>query len=426
MKNQLFVHALLLALVLFIALITLSGTILLVATPLVVVLLGSWLLAPRRVRLEATRSLARERVNPDEPVEITVSVVNQGPALNEVVITDLVPPGLRVLSGGPSTATTLPEGGAVQFSYVIRGSRGSYRFRAVRVAVAGDLPLRAQRYEFECEQELIMLPNHRALARIPIAPRRTLVYAGTNPARQGGEGTEFFDIREHRGNEPIRHINWRASARTGDRLFVNEFQQERVADVAILLDCRLKVYPVPGGRGLFDAAASAAASLADVILDAGNRVGYLGYGLSIDWVSPGFGRTQKHRLLNRISRTEPGESHVFSRLDAIPERLFPPGSQVIVVSPLTADDPADIERLQAYGYAVMVVSPDPTPLQIPEELDQLTAAAARIVRLQRAVLIQRLRHAGVAVVDWNTSDSFEEAVGRSLGGILAAWRRRRR
>lgn len=425
MKHQLLTTGLLLAAVLLIGLVTLSGTLLLVATPLVLLVLGSWLLAPQEVTLEVERKLHRDRAHPDEPVTVTVQVRNRGQGIPELTVTDGLPAGITLVSGMPRLQTVLPAGASAEFSYVVAGSRGSYHFTSITVEAAGDLPLRARSFTVRQEDELVLLPDHRALSRIPIAPRRTLVYAGTNPARQGGEGTEFFDVREYRGNEPLRHVNWRASARRSDQLFVNEFQQERVADVAILLDCRRRAYP-GGDRGLFDAAASAAASLADVTLDDGNRVGYLGYGLSIDWLAPGFGRIQKHRVLTRIARTEPGDSHVFFRLDAIPERLFPPGSQVIVVSPLTADDPPDLERLQAYGYAVMVVTPDPTPLQIPADPDPVTREAARLVRLERAVLLRRLRHAGVAVVDWNTSQSFEQAVGAALGGILAAWRRRRR
>ncbi len=426
MKNQLLVTVLLLSVVVFTGLMTLSGTLMLVGTPLLVYLLGSWLGRPAPPRLTVERRVTPERANPDEPIRIEVRVENLGAYLPEVVVEDRLPDGIRLVEGNPRQIASLPEGAELSFEYAVTGSRGSYDFRSIDVAVAGALPLRAHHFTYAVEHELIMLPNHRSLARIPIAPRRTLVYAGTNPARQGGEGTEFYDIREHRGAESLRHVNWRASARQPDTLFVNEFQQERVADVAILLDCRNRSYPSPHARALFDASASAAASLVDVILDSSNRVGYLGYGLSLDWLSPGFGRVQKHRILNRIARTNLGESHVFSTLDALPERLFPPGSQVILVSPLTDDDPPALERLQSFGYAVMVVSPNPVPLQIPAELDPVMRESVRLLRLQRAVLLRRLRHVGIAVIDWDTADSLEAAVGKSLGSILAAWRRRRR
>ncbi len=426
MRNQLLAVTGLTLTVIFTGLVTLSGTLMLVATPLVVYVLGSWLLAGPRAELRVARRLERERANPGEEVRVTVTVENTGAPLAEVVARDLVPDGLRVVGGRPWGQARLDTGEALSFSYTVVGTRGSYEFERIVVETGGDLALRETVRAYDIQQELITLPDHRELARIPIAPRRTLVYAGTNPARRGGEGTEFFDVREHRGGESLRHVNWRASARSADRLFVNEYQQERVADVAVLLDCRSRAYPVGAAADLFDAAATAAASLVDVIVDAGNRVGYLGYGLSLDWLSPGFGRVQKHRILNRIARAQPGESHVFFRLDALPERLFPAGSQVILVSPLTEDDPAALERLQAGGYAVMVVTPDPLPPAPDAGAAPVLHEAARIARLQRAVLLRRLRHRGLAVIDWDTSSPLGSAVARAYGGIVATWRHRHR
>lgn len=426
MKNQLLALLLLLTIVLALGFVTLGGPIVLTGAPVLLYLLASWYWRSPEPRLEITRQLSSDRANPDDPVDVTVRVRNLGEPLLEAVVRDHVPHGMRLVNGSPQIATTLARGGERTFTYTVTGTRGSYEFDRITVFTGGLFTLRAREAAFSQEQELVMLPNHRALARIPIAPRRTLVFAGTNPARTGGEGTEFFDIREHRGSSSVRRVNWRATARYENRVFVNEFEQERVADVAIMLDCRLRAYPgAAGHRDLFDAAASAAASLADVTLDSGNRVGYLGYGLSLDWLSPGFGRMQKHRLLYRIAKAYPGTSHVFSTLEALPARLFPAGSQVIVVSPLLSDDVPSIERLLAYGYAVMVVSPDPIPAQIPPTLDPAGREAVRLLRLERVVTLRRLRHAGVAVIDWDPSESLEQAVGRSFGAILAAWRTRR-
>ncbi|MFW6291246.1 MAG: DUF58 domain-containing protein, partial [Spirochaetota bacterium] len=345
MRNQLLAVSGLTLTVVFVGLVTLSGTLMLVATPLVIYVLGSWLLAGPRAELRVSRRLERERANPGEEVRVTVTLENTGAPLAEVVARDLVPDGLRVVGGRPWGQARLDTGESLSFSYTVVGTRGSYEFERIVVETAGDLALRASTRSYDIQQELITLPAHRELARLPIAPRRTLVYAGTNPARRGGEGTEFFDVREHRGGESLRHVNWRASARSRDRLFVNEYQQERVADVAVLLDCRSRAYPLGAAADLFDAAATAAASLVDVIVDAGNRVGYLGYGLMIDWIAPGFGRAQKHRILTRIARSMTGTSHVFTELDNVPPRLFPQGSQVIIISPLADGDARSIRSL---------------------------------------------------------------------------------
>jgi uncharacterized protein (DUF58 family) len=320
----------------------------------------------------------------------------------------------------------LPNETTATVRYQVEPTRGSYPFTHVVVEVAGDFPMLAGSYDVSCPRELITLPHHRSLSRIPIAPRRTLVYAGTNPARTGGEGTEFFDVRETTNTARLKHINWRATARAHARVYVNEFQQERVADVAIMLDCREAAYRADESGTLFDAATSAAASLADTVLEAGNRVGYLGYGLMIDWIAPGFGRAQKHRILTRIARSVTGMSHVFTELDNVPPRLFPQGSQVIIISPLTEGDASSIRSLLSHGHAILVVSPDPTPYELADPSDHDERASNLLIKLERRVRLQQLRHAGAAVIDWNTAEPLEQAVARSLGMVQAVWRRRSR
>ena len=423
MKHQLVVLSVIVFAILFLGLITVSGIVMLVAIPPVLYLLGGYLLRPTDPQLTAERTVHPSRVLPGQPITVTVNVTNHGEALAEVIISDHVPHGLRVVDGSPSTATVLEQGAQATLSYTIEAARGSYTFDAVTAEVAGSLPVRSQTLELPAEHELITLPDHRALSRIPIAARRTLVFAGTNPARTGGDGTEFFDIRESRGDETVRHLNWRATARTG-RPYVTLFQQERVADVAVMLDCRARAYP--GGVRLFESAAVAAASMADTIIDSGNRVGYLAYGLMVDWLAPGFGKIQRQKILTRIARSRLGDSVVFSSLSSIPERLFPQGSQIVVISPLGRDDVPALERMLATGYAVLVVSPDPTPALTDPEAHADVAASNHLIRLERAVLIRRLRHAGVAVIDWDTTEALELAVARSLRGIQAAWRRRGR
>lgn len=422
MKNQLFAVTLTLVSILIIAAATVSGLAALPAAPFLVYLIGAAVLRGGSPQLEVTRTLDRTRVVPREPVTVTVTIRNHGAAVRELIAIDQVPHGLSVIQGKPRVQATLEKDAELTWSYTVAGNRGSYLFTGVKVTASGDLPLWSDTLFLEASDELVTLPGQRELSRIPIAPRRTLVYSGTLPARRGGEGTEFFDVAEHR-DEALRHVNWRVSARQADRLFVNKFQEERVADVAILLDLRSRAYPLKGWLPLFDAAASAAASLADVLLDTGNRVGYLGYGLSLDWLSPGFGKHQKHLLLSRIARSMPGDSHVFHRFDEIPYRLFPAGSQVIVVSPLMGDDFRALEQLQQIGYAVLVISPDAVGYERKIADPQPSEGAWRLARAERLAILQRLRRSSVAVIDWDTDTPLETAVSRSIGAIQATWRR---
>jgi uncharacterized protein (DUF58 family) len=228
------------------------------------------------------------------------------------------------------------------------------------------------------------------LKYITIRTRRTRVYSGTIPARVGGSGVEFFGLREYQPGDPPRWINWRASARQDETMYANEFQQERVADVALVLDGRVKTNRFRDGRSLFEHSVLAAASLADAFLSQGNRVGLLHYGRYLDWTFPGYGKVQRERILQALAHAQTGGSPVFSGLEHIPVRFFPAHSQVVLVSPLHADDLETLIQLRARGYQIMIISPDPVAFEL-AYLPQVLSVklAARVVRMERNLLLKK-------------------------------------
>jgi uncharacterized protein (DUF58 family) len=263
---------------------------------------------------------------------------------------------------------------------------------------------------------LFIFPPLTRLKYVTIRTRRTRVYSGTIPARVGGPGVEFFGLREYQPGDPPRWINWRASARHSETLYANEFQQERVADVGIVLDGREKTNMFRDGRSLFEHSILAAASLADAFLSQGNRVGLLAYGRYLDWTLPAYGKVQRERILQALAHASMGDSPVFSGLEHIPVRLFPVGSQVVLVSPLDAGDLDILIQLRARGYQVMVISPDPVDFELSYLSEESNVAlAGRIVRMERELLIKKLQHAGVQVLDWNIEHPFDQVMKRRLG-----------
>jgi uncharacterized protein (DUF58 family) len=265
---------------------------------------------------------------------------------------------------------------------------------------------------------LFILPPVTRIRQVAIRPRRTRVYAGTIPARAGGSGTDFFGVREYQPGDPPSAINWRVSARHLDKFYANEFQQERVADAGIVLDGRLRTNEFASGHSLFEYSVQAAASLADALLNQGNRVGLLVYASYLRWTFPGYGKVQRERILHALANARTGESLVFADLVHLPFRLFPPESQIILVSPLSEDDLMPLVQLRAQGYEVMVVSPNPVQFELSylpsNETNQL---AGRVIHMERTLLLQRMGRAGIHVLDWHVTEPFDLFVKRRLGRI---------
>jgi uncharacterized protein (DUF58 family) len=385
-------------------------------------LIGLWR-SPGEINLEIQRSVDSQRVSPDTPVQVTLSVHNNGPSLEEVVLEDILPPELQVRKGSNRHMLSLSSGQSYSWTYTVSGLRGYYAFSAVE-AKAGDLfGLLQRRRSFPVTGQLLILPPVMRIRQVAIRPRRTNVYSGTIPARLGGAGVEFFGVRAYEPGDPPAWINWNISARQPEALYSNQFEQERVADVGIVLDGRLRTNVLHKQHSLFEFSVQAAASLADAFLAQGNRVGLLLYGHYLHWTFPGYGKIQRERILQALAQAGPGESLVFADLGHIPTQLFPAHSQIVLVSSLLPGDYATLLQLRARGYQVMVISPDPVKFEqgylstSPE-----VALAGRIVRMERAILLQKLNHAGVQVVDWDVASPFDKVAPAALGRPLAWFR----
>ena len=139
------------------------------------------------------------------------------------------------------------------------------------------------------------------------------------------------------------------------------------------------------------------------------------YASYLGWTFPGYGKIQRERILHALANARAGDSQVFSDLEHIPTRLFPPKSQVLLVSPLSEDDLNPLIQLRAQGYEVMVVSPNP----VKYELSYLPAneriqLAGRVIHMERILLLQKMGRAGIHVLDWDVSEPFDLFVKRRL------------
>ena len=404
--------------------VNVQGELIALALPLITYLLVGYLQAPDKPQLEAIRHLSAERVTPNAEVVVTVTVTNRGSSLEEILLQDLVPAGLTIRSepglNPHRHVRRLAKGESYTFEYTVEGPRGGYVFEGLEARVNEPLAIGSSLVRVEARGRLFVIPPVTRIGQVAIRPRRTRVYAGTIPARVGGAGTDFFGVREYQPGDPPRAINWRASARYGDKFYANEYQQERVADVGIVLDGRLRTNEFGRGHSLFEYSVQAAASLADSLLNQGNRVGLLIYATYLGWTFPGYGKIQRERILHALANARTGDSQVFSDLEHIPTRLFPPESQILLISPLSEDDFAPLMQVRAQGYEVMVVSPNPVRFELSFlPANDTVQLAGRVIKMERDLLLQKMGRAGMHILDWDVTEPFDHFVKRRLSRFPA-------
>ena len=403
----------LILLLLLAGLVALRGALVALTIPLLLYLLYGLWFGPGDIKLEAQRELGAERVAPQEPVKVVVTIANRGGNLEELALEDVFSPALSVLDGSNRHLISLPKNKSFTFEYTLSGPRGGFPLETIYAEASDHLGVVSMAQEIHTFGQLFVFPTVARLKQIPIRPRRTRVYAGTIPARVGGTGVEFFGVRDYQEGDSPRHINWHVSARSAENLYSNEFQQERVADVGIVLDGRERSNLFVGGHSLFEHSVLAAASIADAFLFQGNRVGLLVYSQYLEWTWPGYGKLQRERILHALSHAAPGASQIFEGLQYLPTRMFPPESQIVLVSPLVEDDYSALIQLRARGYQVLVVSPDPVAFEencLPRQPE--VQLAARVVHMERGLMLKRIQRAGIQVMDWNVTQPFDQAARR--------------
>ena len=400
-----------------VGLLTLNGTMVALVVPLVIFLGASLLFGPSEPKLSIDRHIPDERIPEGGLIEVTLTIRNEGDRIELVRIQDAPPIDLLIEEGEADLLCSLDPGETRLIEYKLLARRGRFHFGRIWIESADFLGIfrHFESKNLKGTAEFFVMPSIAQVDRIPIRPRQTKAFAGYIPARLGGSGTEFFGVRGYQQGDSLRHINWRANARNPGKFFTNEFEQERVADVGIILDARKRSHVQIREHSLFDYSVRAAASMTDAFINDANRVALLRYGDFLDWTLPGYGKIQRERIMQALSRAKPGESMVFDQFENLPSRFFPPKSQIVLVSPLLQMDGDALLRLRGRGYSVLVVSPDPVSFELSLTRNTtLAQMSARVARLERALLFQKVRSAGIQVIEWDVRLPFEKSVGPQL------------
>ena len=357
-------------------------------------------------KLSLSRTLSRSNVKPAQPIEQPLTLKNEGTALDEVLFSGGLPPGVSLVEGPAQARMPLDAGETTVIAQTLQARRGEYAFPPAQVVLNETFGLFSVQANLTAAARLSVEPDGEVLRPFILRPPQTRGFAGPVPARQGGRGTDFFGVREYQSGDSLRHINWKASNRSFRSLYTNIFEQQRIADVGIILDAREQVdLHNPELGSLFEYSVRAAAALTEPILHAGNRLGLLVYGPGMESVFPGYGKIQQRRILRALARAGAGHNFALESLAHIPTRFFPAGSQIILISPLSPEDPPLVAHLATLGYGVLVISPNPLVYEnltrseapLPDDL------AWRLASAERRFYFQRMQRAGVQVVDWDVS-----------------------
>jgi uncharacterized protein (DUF58 family) len=250
-----------------------------------------------RVRREVDEPLAVGRPN---PVRLRLEV--RGGGRHHALVRDEHPPDMRasvsvsrvVVPGTVEYTLTPPVRGRRDFGRTAVRVEGPWRLGWRQCSVGEPLPVRV-------DPDLSAVRSYEALAR-----RGQLAEMGVRSLRLPGEGTEFERVRDAVPDDPLRAVNWRATARTG-RLMATELVPERAQPVIVCLDHGRLMGVGAGELTKLDHAINAALLLVHVALRTGDRAGLLAFGDRVTTaLAPRAGRGQLRAVLDALQPLRPG------------------------------------------------------------------------------------------------------------------------
>jgi uncharacterized protein (DUF58 family) len=337
--------------------------------------------------------LSSARCFEGEDVTVTATV-HAAPPLDEIVLDLVTAPRVALAAVGPPTQVFVRAGQATA-RWTIHADRwGRYPPGAVRVTAHAGAVAASRQTELP---PLDVFPRP-ARMRPRLVPAELLRRIGEHTGRAVGDGVEFAGIRPYVPGDQLRDVNRAVSIRRG-QLHVNQRAAARAADLVVMIDAFGDPDPLgPVSERAMDVAVHGAAALVTAYLRVSDRAGLVVLGGMLRWLGPGPGDRQFYRIAEMMLAAR-YDSFVTPDLGRIPRTALPPGTLVVVFSPLL--DPRGfgaVADLRQRGFPLIVVDTlrdEPPPGTRPE-----ARLALRLWRLERAATRAALRSLGVPVLAW--------------------------
>ncbi|MBI4392348.1 MAG: DUF58 domain-containing protein [Euryarchaeota archaeon] len=243
---------------------------------------------------------------------------------------------------------------------------------------------------------------------------------------QGVKTTDFREIRQYSMGDPLKIINWRATAKrsTGPRLelMVNEYEIEGKRAAWFFLDAGAYMEVGTNALNLLDFSADAALGLVSYLSERNFRVGGTIYNAAEPVVFyPDTGRRQSMKVRDALAKLRPaatadGLPVAVERVKGFLAREKP---VVFVLSRVECAYEMNVEgvrRIRSYAgsrasRAAPIVWLSPTVDSTVEESDEASGMALAILGYDAQRKARALRRLGVSLLQW---DPFEEPVGSAL------------
>ena len=363
---------------------------------------------PRAVGVGETFAVATQaRFKGRAPGGIEIALGVSGPVS--------APFGLTARAEGASAATVLTA-----------DRRGTARLDCVWIRWPGPLGLVWKQRQLALNQPIAVTPDIRAIGDKEVRMMNQEAMFGIKAQLQVGEGAEFEALADYRQGMDRRAIDWKTSARH-TMLIAKEYRTERNNNIVMAIDSGRAMCEPLAGVPRVDRAVSAALLTAFVALKDGDRVGLFAFDSKPRAASQPIAGARAFAMLQRVAAGidySANETNYTLALATLASDLS--RRSLVIVFTEFADTISAELMMAAVGtllkrhLVLFVVLKD-------EELEAFAAAepagpddisravtAASLLR-ERRLVITRLRHQGVHVLEAASAETGTALVNAYLG-----------
>lgn len=376
---------------------------------LILLVLLDWALLPGRRAIVIARE-APGTVGIGDRVDGTYTVRSAWPRPLHLEVVDEMPGAVR--GGIGDVDVDLPGYGTATLPFELSGMvRGLATLGRVGMQATTRLGVLASRATFAPADTILVTPSVSNVRRFRLlAIQHRLHTAGVRVLRQRGESRAFAGLRDYAIGDDPRHIDWKATARRRKHM-VREFTIEQSQTVFTMVESGRAMTQLAGEFSRLEHALSAALVLTDVAATSGDRVGTMVFDQDVRvFVPPSRGDAALRLVRNALipvtaTMSEPDYAGAFRYLASRQRRRA-----LIVFFTDVIDERASralvahVTRSAARHLVVVVALRNDAVFDaaVPRgerDLALYTSAAAEELVAGRQALLERMRRAGVSVLD---------------------------
>ena len=376
---------------------------------LVILVLVDWATLPNRRGVVVERDVARS-VGIGDRVHGTYTVRSAWPRPLHVRLVDEVPSAVE--GGVGAVDIVLPARGTADVPFGLSGRiRGLAALGRVGLQASTRLGLLAARASVAPDDTVLVTPSVSNVRRFRLlAVQHRLHTAGVRVLRQRGDSRAFAGLREYAVGDDPRHIDWKATARRRKHM-VREFSIEQSQTIFTLIESGRAMTQLAGDFSRLEHALSAALVLTDVAASSGDRVGSMVFDQDVRAFVPPSRGDAALRLVRQslipitATMAEPDYAGAFRYLAARQRRRA-----LIVFFTDVIDERASralvahVTRSAARHLVVVVALRNDAVFEAATpkpggELSLYATAAAEELLMGRQAVLERMRRAGVNVLD---------------------------